>query len=278
MDSQSKRETIRVTPGSVKRGRAESARAPNFLFFGPAFLLKSCAESLAERDKSLMRFNPDEYVTVAQRIEKFYAKFPQGRILTSVLEHNAETGFILIKAEVFREADDALPAATGHAYELKSAGHVQQGSYVEVCETSAVGRALALLGFEVRRGVASREEMEKAARKAPERSASAKPATATAAAASVTPPAAQAPAAPQTATPLPASSESTAAEEPDDLDTRILRAAGELGYDAAKVRRWVNQKFEVTGGLTSLTDHDKREVLKIFSEQSRAAPTKTARK
>jgi hypothetical protein len=232
-----------------------------------------------------MRFNPDEYVTVAQRIEKFYAKFPQGRILTSVLEHNAETGFILIKAEVFRESDDALPAATGHAYELRSAGHVQQGSYVEVCETSAVGRALALLGFEVRRGVASREEMEKAARKTPERGAPAKPATAAVtpatAAAAVTPPAVQAPAAPQTATPLPAQSKSSAAateQTADDLDTRILRAAGELGYDAAKVRRWVNQKFEVTGGLTSLTDHDKREVLKIFSEQSRAAPAKTARK
>ncbi len=228
-----------------------------------------------------MRFNPDEYVTVAQRIEKFYAKYPQGRILTSVLEHNAETGFILIKAEVFREPDDASPAATGHAYELKSAGHVQQGSYVEVCETSSVGRALAMLGFEVRRGVASREEMEKASRKTPERSAPAKP-SATASAAAVTPPAAQTPAPVQTATPLPASSKSStaaAAEQPaEDLDSAILRAAGELGYDAAKVRRWVNQKFEVTGGLGSLTDHDKREVLKIFSEQSRAAPAKTTRK
>jgi hypothetical protein len=270
-----------MTLRSVKRGRGESPAAPNFLFFGPAFLLKSCAETPSERYKSLMRFNPDEYVTVAQRIEKFYAKYPAGRILTSVLEHNAETGFILIKAEVFRESDDALPAATGHAYELRSAGHVQQGSYVEVCETSAVGRALALLGFEVRRGVASREEMEKAARKAPERGAPAKPATAaTAVGAAVTPPAAQTPAPVRTATP-PASPKPApaSAEEPDDdLDTRILRAAGELGYDAAKVRRWVNQKFEVTGGLGSLTDHDKREVLKIFSEQSRAPQTKTARK
>src|SRR5687767_677698 len=111
-----------------------------------------------------MRFNPDEYITVSERIEKFYAKFPQGRILTHIVEHSAETGFILIRAEVYREPDDALPAATGHAYELKSGGHVQQGSYVEVCETSSVGRALALLGFEVKRGVASREEMEKANR------------------------------------------------------------------------------------------------------------------
>src|SRR5919204_3327727 len=112
-----------------------------------------------------MRFNPEEYITVHERIEKFYAKFPQGRVITTILEHDRESGFVLVRAEVFREPDDALPAATGHAYELKSAGHVQQGSYVEVCETSSVGRALALLGFEVRRGVASREEMERGARK-----------------------------------------------------------------------------------------------------------------
>ena len=75
-----------------------------------------------------MRFNPDEYITVSERIEKFYAKFPQGRILTNIVEHSAETGFILIRAEVYREPDDQLPAATGHAYELRSAGHVQAGS------------------------------------------------------------------------------------------------------------------------------------------------------
>src|ERR1043165_7241135 len=112
-----------------------------------------------------MRFNPDEYITVHERIEKFYAKFPEGRILTSIVEHNEETGFILMRAEVYRQPDDALPAATGHAYELRSAGHVLAGSYVEVCETSSVGRALALLGFEVRRGVASREEVIRGARK-----------------------------------------------------------------------------------------------------------------
>src|SRR3954468_15950740 len=112
-----------------------------------------------------MRFNPDEYITVHERIEKFYAKFPQGRIITAIIEHNEETGFILMRAEVYREPDDALPAATGHAYELRSAGHVQAGSYVEVCETSSVGRALALLGFEGRRGVASREEVIRGARK-----------------------------------------------------------------------------------------------------------------
>jgi hypothetical protein len=125
-----------------------------------------------------------------------------------------------------------------------------------------VGRALALLGFEVRRGVASREEVERGSRKAqtaarqPERPAA--------------PP--QKPA-PQEAERAPRQSAPAA-----DLDTQILRAAEELGYDAAKVRKWVNQKFEVTGGLESLTPHDKREVLKIFQEQASRPQQKAARK
>jgi hypothetical protein len=113
------------------------------------------------------RANPiQDYVTVAERIEKFYERYPEGRIITHIIEHDAERGFILIRAEVYRTADDALPAATGHAYELKSEGYVQRTSYIEVGETSAVGRALAMAGFEVKRGIASREEMEKNARAA----------------------------------------------------------------------------------------------------------------
>ena len=219
-----------------------------------------------------MRFNPDEYITVHERIEKFYAKWPTGRILTSVVEHNAETGFVLIRAEIYREQDDTMPAATGHAYELRSAGHVQAGSYVEVGETSAVGRALALLGFEVRRGVASREEIERGAKK---QQAASRPTEKPA-------PASEQPAPPEKPVPQAAERASRqaapAAEAPADLDTQILSAAEELGYDAAKVRKWVNQKYEVTGGLGSLTPHDKREVLKIFREQAGRAQQKAARK
>lgn len=187
-------------------------------------------------------FNLDEYVTVHERVEKFHGKHPQGRITTSILEHDAEKGFILIRAEVFREQDDALPAATGHAYELRSSGYVQQGSYVEVCETSAVGRALALLGFEVKRGIASREEVEKTARTEPERAGR--------------------------------QAAAQAEEQPDKLDQEILQSAGELGYDAAKVKRWINQKYKVTEGLKGLPLTMKREVLKVFREQVSQAQTK----
>ena len=162
-----------------------------------------------------------------------------------------------MRAEVYREPDDALPSATGHAYELRSAGHVQAGSYVEVCETSSVGRALALLGFEVRRGVASREEVIRGAKK--QQAAASAPAPAR-------------PERPAQAPERPAQEPERAATPPAappdagaDLDSLILQAAEELGYDAAKVRKWVNQKYEVTGGLGSLTPHDKREVLKIFT-------------
>ena len=216
-----------------------------------------------------MRFNPDEYITVSERIEKFYAKFPQGRILTNIIEHSAETGFILIRAEVYRDPEDTLPAATGHAYELRSAGHVQAGSYVEVCETSSVGRALALLGFEVRRGVASREEVIRGAKK--QQAAAAAPAPAR--------PERPAPA-PERPAPAPEAAPATPAppaEGGSDLDSMILQAAEELGYDAAKVRKWVNQKYEVTGGLGSLTPHDKREVLKIFTEQARPTQPRAGR-
>ena len=211
-----------------------------------------------------MRFNPDEYITVSERIEKFYAKFPQGRIITTIIEHSAETGFILIRAEVYREPDDALPSATGHAYELRSAGHVQAGSYVEVCETSSVGRALALLGFEVRRGVASREEVIRGAKKQQ-------------AAAAAAPARPERPAPAPESAPTPPAMPAAPADAGADLDSLILQAAEELGYDAAKVRKWVNQKYEVTGGLGSLTPHDKREVLKIFTEQARPPQPRAGR-
>ncbi|HEX6624252.1 MAG TPA: hypothetical protein VF064_11100 [Pyrinomonadaceae bacterium] len=213
----------------------------------------------------------DSYVTVAERIAAFYQSYPTGRICTQILEHHEESGFILMRAEVFRSTDDAQPSATGHAFEVRGDGYVNRTSYIENAETSAVGRALALLGFEVRRGIASREEMEKAARMPAERAARAPESK---------PPESKPPEGKPAAKPAPppAAAESPSAEESPNLDDDIIRNAQQLGYDAAKVRRWVNQKFGVTGGLESLTEHDKREVLKLFREQAQAAQAKSPRK
>lgn len=105
-----------------------------------------------------------DYVPVNERLEQFYSDHPGGRVLTAILEHEAEAGFILMRAEVYRTQEDNGPAATGHAFEYRAEGYVNKTSYIENCETSAVGRALALLGYEIKRGIASREEMQKVER------------------------------------------------------------------------------------------------------------------
>jgi hypothetical protein len=222
----------------------------------------------------------DNYVTVAERIAAFHQTYPSGRITTQILEHNEESGFILMRAEIYRSSDDAQPSATGHAFEVRGDSYVNKTSYVENAETSSVGRALAMLGFEVRRGIASREEMEKAARMqtaekppAAQRPQAEKPPAA---------PRAQAekpPAEPPQAEKLAAKPPSKADEEtPADINAEILQAAAALGYDAAKVRKWVNQRFEVTGGLDSLTNHDKREILDVFRERAQGQQTKAAQR
>jgi hypothetical protein len=195
----------------------------------------------------------EDYVPVAERLEKFYERFPDGRVITHIIEHNLESGFVLMRAEVYRSPDDAQPAATGHAFEVRGESYVNKTSYIENCETGAVGRALALLGFEVKRGIASREELEKTSRMAPDKSARA---------ASVVSPVSAPPAPVETV------------ERSVNLDAEILQSAGALGYDEAKVRKWVDQKFKVTGGLEALSEEKKREVLRVFREKAAPAGAK----
>jgi hypothetical protein len=209
----------------------------------------------------------EDYVPVAERLEKFYERFPDGRIITHILEHDREAGFILIRAEVYRNPDDAQPAATGHAFEVRGESYVNKTSYVENCETGACGRALALLGFEVKRGIASREELEKTSRMtAGERAGRASQSAPAATATSTTAP-----------TSTTAATVAPTAEKNVNLDAEILQSAGALGYDAAKVRKWIDQKFKVTGGLDALSADDKREVLRVFREKASPAAKGTNR-
>ena len=207
----------------------------------------------------------EDYVPVAERLERFYERFPDGRVITHIIEHNSESGFVLMRAEVYRSPDDAQPAATGHAFEVRGESYVNKTSYIENCETGAVGRALALLGFEVKRGIASREELEKTSRMTTDKAARASNAA---------PPAATPTPAPTAAVAAPAAAVAAPAEKSLNIDAEILQSAGALGYDAAKVRKWVDQKFKVTGGLDALGAEDKREVLRVFREKASPAAAK----
>ena len=107
-------------------------------------------------------FNPDQYATVAERIELFYSRYPEGRINTQLVTR--ESGEIIFKALVYRTAAETSAAATGWASEREGDGEVNTVACLENTETSAVGRALANLGFTASAKRPSREEMEKAAR------------------------------------------------------------------------------------------------------------------
>jgi hypothetical protein len=112
--------------------------------------------------KSGSDFDPTRYAPVAERITQFYTSFPSGRIVTELVSRSA--GEVVFRASVYREAADAGPAATGWASEREGDGDVNAVACLENTETSAVGRALANLGFTASRLRPSAEEMAKAAR------------------------------------------------------------------------------------------------------------------
>ena len=58
--------------------------------------------------------------------------------------------------------DDGYIVAQGTAQEDKSSSRINQTSYVENCETSAVGRALAMLGIGIETSIASSNEVSMA--------------------------------------------------------------------------------------------------------------------
>ncbi|HJU90567.1 MAG TPA: hypothetical protein VJ672_14350 [Gemmatimonadaceae bacterium] len=104
-------------------------------------------------------FELGDYALVADRISMFYERYPRGRIVTHLVSRtDAEVTF---RAAVYRESEDREPSATGWASERQGDGDVNLVACLENTETSAIGRALANLGFTASRRRPSREEMEK---------------------------------------------------------------------------------------------------------------------
>ena len=99
------------------------------------------------------------YETVASRVNKFYDEYPNGKILTELVENGGN--YWIFKASVYAEITDINPIATGHAHEVIGASQINKTSALEVCETSAVGRALAFAGLHGA-GIASVEEITRA--------------------------------------------------------------------------------------------------------------------
>lgn len=114
------------------------------------------------------------YAPVAERITLFYETFPRGRIITELVSRTERD--VVFRALVYRDASDADAAATGWAAEREGDGEINTVACLENTETSAIGRALANLGFTAARERPSAEEMAKASR-ARTRAAAEQPAT-----------------------------------------------------------------------------------------------------
>jgi hypothetical protein len=105
--------------------------------------------------------NLDGYVEVNERIAAFAEKYPEGSLQGSyTVETWGKQTFIVFVAKAFRKPTDNAPGI-GHAAEpFPGKTSFTKDSELMNAETSAWGRALAALGFEVKRGVASKEEVE----------------------------------------------------------------------------------------------------------------------
>lgn len=99
-----------------------------------------------------------DYAEVNQRIKAFRMVYPQGSIRTEMLSN--ENGVCVFRATAWDETNTLL--ATGHAYEKEDSSFINKTSYIENCETSAIGRCLGIAGFGIDVSVASAEEIKNA--------------------------------------------------------------------------------------------------------------------
>lgn len=95
------------------------------------------------------------YVTVNERIKYFRALYPGYRLITRFKQLD-DVACVLI-AEV--QDQTGCIVATGVAREVNGDSFINKTSYVENCETSAWGRALANFGIGIDSSVASAEEV-----------------------------------------------------------------------------------------------------------------------
>ena len=108
--------------------------------------------------------NLDNYEPVDERIARFKNDHPNFRVVTEEW-HEGEPGATrwIVKASVWRDAENTgLPDGTGYAFEIDGQGMTQRTAALETCETSAIGRALANLGYAGNRKVTREERIKPA--------------------------------------------------------------------------------------------------------------------
>lgn len=116
-----------------------------------------------------MGYNPDDYEVVEVRLKKFWKENPDGKVKTKLIEKSEDGMMVICFAEVYENKDDTEPKATGMAQEYQDdKSGANRTSWMENCETSAIGRALANWKYQGnKKARPSKEEMSKVSKKPP---------------------------------------------------------------------------------------------------------------
>jgi len=98
-----------------------------------------------------------QYVEVKERVKYFRQekKYENWTIATEFTVLDSE--HCVCKATVADTSQRVI--STGHAHEIQANGNINKTSYIENCETSAIGRALAVMGIGVDDSMASAGEV-----------------------------------------------------------------------------------------------------------------------
>ncbi len=99
----------------------------------------------------------EDYIQVNERIIAFRNQYPDGSLQSEIVELSEKR--VVIRATAYRTPFDTRPGIGHSALDIPGATQFTRGSELENAETSAWGRALAALGFEVKRGIASQDEI-----------------------------------------------------------------------------------------------------------------------
>lgn len=113
----------------------------------------------------------NDYVDVAERLSTFFEKYPEGSIQCEPAEIKiiGDKTFISVVATVFRHEKDLLPSVAQAWEPFPGTTNFTRNSECMNAETSAIGRALALVGLHTKRSIATKQEVanRKAEQEAP---------------------------------------------------------------------------------------------------------------
>lgn len=77
----------------------------------------------------MARFDLSNYSTVAERIDKFWEKYPDGRIHTEIVHFDAQN--VVMKAEIYTRIDDEMPTTIDYAEERPDTSPVNKAHLVD---------------------------------------------------------------------------------------------------------------------------------------------------